>query len=87
MTYSTKETPYNMKEINGTLFWSFRDSIYEKKGGFASFKAIQVIKKGSMENPTDKVGYCSNTSWARRFCCEDNNVDLMRVQPHYYRVR
>ncbi len=32
-------------------------------------------------------GYCSNTYCDRRFRCEDNNVDLMSVQPHYYRVR
>ncbi len=30
--------------------------------------------------------YCSNTNCDRRFRCEDNNVDLTHVQPHYYRV-
>ncbi len=33
------------------------------------------------------MGYCSNTNCARRFRCEDSNVDLMCVQPYYYRVR
>ncbi len=33
------------------------------------------------------MGYCSNTNCARRFRSEDNNVDLMGAQPHYYRVR
>ncbi len=32
------------------------------------------------------IGYCSNTNCARRFWCEDNNVDLMHMQPHYYRL-
>ncbi len=29
-----------------------------------------------------RKGYCSNTNYVRRLRCEDNNVDLMRVQPH-----
>ncbi len=33
------------------------------------------------------MGQCSNTNYVRRFQCEDKNVDLMRVQPHFYRVR
>ncbi len=32
------------------------------------------------------IGYCSNTNCARRFRCEDNNVDFTHVQPHYYRM-
>ncbi len=34
-----------------------------------------------------RIGYCSSTNRARHFRCEDNNVDLMCVQPHHYRVR
>ncbi len=30
--------------------------------------------------------YCTNTNYDRRSRCEDNNADLMPVQPHYYRV-
>ncbi len=33
------------------------------------------------------VGYCSKTNCARRFRCEDNNVDFTHVQPHNYHVR
>ncbi len=41
-----------------------------------------------MENPTDKDGLLLKHQWlARRFRCQNNNVDLMRVQYHYYRVR
>ncbi len=34
-----------------------------------------------------KIGYCSNTNCAHRFRCEDNNVNCMHGQPHYYCVR
>ncbi len=34
-----------------------------------------------------RIGYSSNTNYARRFRCEDISVYLMHVQPHYYRVR
>ncbi len=34
-----------------------------------------------------RIGYCSNTNNDRRFWCEDNNVALTDLQPHYYRVR
>ncbi len=40
-----------------------------------------------MENPTDIIGYCLNTNYVLRFRCEDNNGDLVHVQPQYYRVR
>ncbi len=34
-----------------------------------------------------RIGCCSNTNCARRLRCEDNNVAVTNVQPHYYRVR
>ncbi len=40
-----------------------------------------------MENPTNMLGYCSNTNYGRRFRCEDNNVAFTHVKPHYYCVR
>ncbi len=41
-----------------------------------------------MENPTDKDRLLlTHTNGDRRFQCEDNNVALTNVQPHYYRVR
>ncbi len=41
-----------------------------------------------MENPTDKNRLLLKyTNWARRFRCEDNGVELLRVQPNYFRVR
>ncbi len=32
------------------------------------------------------IGYCSNTNWALRFRCEEDNVYVMRVQPRNNRV-
>ncbi len=34
-----------------------------------------------------RIGYCSNANCARRFRCEDNNIALTQVQPHFYRER
>ncbi len=34
-----------------------------------------------------RVGYWVNTNYVRRVRCVDNNVDLMRVQPHYHCAR
>ncbi len=40
------------------------------------------------ENPTGKDRLLLKHQWlARRFQCEDSNVDLTHIQPHYYRVR
>ncbi len=33
------------------------------------------------------IGHCSNANRARHVRCDDINVDLMRVQPHCYRLR
>ncbi len=40
-----------------------------------------------LEIPTDKDRLLVKTSYAHRFRCEDNNVDFMRMQQHYFRVR
>ncbi len=34
-----------------------------------------------------KIGNCSDTDCVHRFRCEDNNVDITHMQPHYYGVR
>ncbi len=34
-----------------------------------------------------RIGYSSNTNYARRFQCDDNDVAFTHVQPHYYLVR
>ncbi len=40
------------------------------------------------KNPTDKDKLLLKHQWLdRRFRCEDNNVELTHVQPHYYCVR
>ncbi len=46
----------------------------------------QWLRPGWTFQPT-RIGYCSNTNRARRFLYEDNNVGLIRMQPHYYRVQ
>ncbi len=40
-----------------------------------------------MENLQTKIGYSSNINTVCRFRCEDNNVALTHVQPHYNRVQ
>ncbi len=45
-----------------------------------------LIRPGRYILPT-RMGYCSNTNWARRFRCGDNNANFVHAQPHFYGVR
>ncbi len=42
---------------------------------------------GRMDNPTDKARLLLKRYTARPLRCGDDNVDLLHVQPHDYRVR